>query len=170
MRQISAVHLDAICRLVCKRVGDLYTGPPTLLIEEGKQVLVVPGERGSYRAKPTEEGIAVFNEEGELIAEIQGATLDQPLPVEKEAGIPKEDLEDLAEATAADELDRAAALMQEGWNLFSQSRAGDALPLYDDALEICRKLSAWQGEWSTLNYRGLAQLALGQPQEALASF
>jgi tetratricopeptide (TPR) repeat protein len=170
MRQISAVHLNAICRLVCKRMGDVYAGPSALLIEGGKQVLVVPGEKGTYRAKATEDGIAVFNEKGELLAEIEGATIDQPLPAEREVGIPEEDLEHLAEATAAEELDRAAALMQEGWNLFAQSRPGDALPLYDEALEICRKLGAWQGEWRILNYRGLAQAALGLHEEALSTF
>lgn len=170
MRQISAVHLNAICRLVCKRMGDVYTGPSALLIEGGKQVLVVPGEKGTYRAKATEDGIAVFNEEGELLAEIEGATIDQPLPAEREAGIPKEDLEDLAEAAAAEELNRAVALGQEAWNLFAQSRPGDALPLYDEALGIFRRLGAWQGEWSTLNYKGLAQTALGLHEEALSSF
>jgi tetratricopeptide (TPR) repeat protein len=170
MRQINAVHLNAICRLVCKKMGDVYTGPSVLLIEGGKQVVLVPGEKGTYRAKATEDGIAVFNEEGELLAEIEGATIDQPLPSQREAGIPEEDLMDLAEAAAAEELERAAALMQEGWNLFSQSRPGDALPLYDEALEICRKLGAWQGEWRILNYRGLAQAALGLHEEALSTF
>ena len=170
MRQISAVHLNAICRLVCKRMGDVYTGPSALLIEGGKQVLVVPGEKGTYRAKGTEDGIAVFNEDGELLAQIEGATIDQPLPAERGTGIPEEDLKDLAESSAADELDRAIALRQEGQNLFlAQSRPGDALPLYDEALEIFRRLGDRRRERTTLHDKGLVQGALGQPQEALAS-
>jgi tetratricopeptide (TPR) repeat protein len=96
--------------------------------------------------------------------------IDQPLPAEREAGIPKEDLEDLAQAAVAEELDRAIALRQEGQNLFlAQSRPGDALPLYDEAPEIFRRLGDRGRERTTLHDKGLVQGALGQPQEALAS-
>lgn len=163
MRQISAVHLNALCRLVCKRVGDVYTGPSALLIEGGKQVLVVPGEKGTYRAKATDAGIAVFNDQGELLVEIEEATIDQPLPAEREAGIPKEDLEDLAEAAAAEELDRAVALRQEAENLFlAQSRPSDALPLYDEALE------SFAG-WVTVAASGPPSTTRDLPKEPWAS-
>lgn len=155
MRQISAVHLRALCKLICEKVGDVYQPPSMVLVEGGRRVLAVDGEKGSYRAKQTERGIAVFSKEGELLVEIDGVSIDQPLP--------------LPDVEA--ELQRAVALREEGQQLFfTQRRPGDALARYDEALRILRTLGDRRGERLMLSDRGLVQGALGQHQEAIASF
>lgn len=70
MKQITGAGISALCTELCKRIGDVYTGPYAMSIPTGggPAELMFFAKKGSYTAVPTPDGLSIKDEEGTTIA------------------------------------------------------------------------------------------------------
>lgn len=66
-RRIYGEKASELCIELCQRIDDVYTGPYYVSIKSDKVVLNFWGQKGSYTAIPTPEGLLIKDEKGTVV-------------------------------------------------------------------------------------------------------